>query len=118
AFYRWTGGTLILLVLAREYLRKDWPVIKRHIPMLTLLAALGISGFNTLAYIGLHATTAVNGLLMQSAVPMVTLSFSFLLLGQRVSIAQSVGVLISLAGVDTIATRGQLQELIALELNI
>jgi len=117
AFWRWAGGTLILLVLARGHLRADLPAIKRHLPMLLLLSLLGIAGFNTLVYIGLHGTTAVNALLMQSAIPMVTLLFSFLLLGQRTSLPQIAGVAVSLAGVATIATRGRPQDILALALN-
>ncbi len=117
AFWRWAGGTLILLAIARGPLRNDLPAVKRHVPMLLLFALLGIAGFNTLVYIGLRDTTAVNALLMQSAIPMVTLLFSFLLLGQRASLPQIAGVAISLGGVATIATRGRPQDLLALALH-
>ncbi|AZG09308.1 DMT family transporter [Pigmentiphaga sp. H8] len=117
AFWRWAGGTLILLVLARRHWRADLPVIRRHLPILLLLSLLGIAGFNTLVYIGLRETSAVNALLMQSAIPMVTLLFSFMLLGQRASLAQIAGVAISLAGIAAIATRGRPQDLLAFALN-
>jgi len=117
AFWRWTGGTLILLALFRQHLRADLPAIWRHLPFLLLLSLLGIAAFNTLVYIGLQETTAVNALLMQSAVPMVTLLLSFLLLGQRTSLLQIAGVATSLAGVAAIATRGRPQDLLALALN-
>jgi len=117
AFWRWAGGTLILLVLARRQWRADLPAIKRNLPLLFLISLLGIAGFNTLIYIGLRETTAVNALLMQSAIPMVTLLFSFLLLGQRATAAQLAGVAIALAGIAAIATRGRPQDLLALSLN-
>jgi len=117
AFWRWAGGTAILFVLFRHHVRADLPVIKRHLPLLLLLALLGIAGFNTLVYIGLQDTAAVNALLMQSAVPMVTLLLSFLLLGQKTTLLQIAGVVASLAGVATIATRGQPQDVMALALN-
>lgn len=117
AFWRWAGGTLILLVLARRQWRADLPAIKRNLPLLFLPSLLGIAGFNTLIYIGLQETTAVNALLMQSAIPMVTLLFSFLLLGQRITAPQIAGVAISLTGIAAIASRGRFQDLLALALN-
>ncbi len=117
AFWRWVFSSLILLAFARRHLQSDWPTIRRQLPILIALAALGITGFNTLIYIGLRSTTAVNALLMQSAIPMATLIFSFFLLGERSRFRQIAGVLVSLTGIATIATQGSPQDVLHLSLN-
>src|SRR3546814_5449634 len=74
--------------------------------MVVLLSAVGIAAFNTLVYIGLGATTAINAFLLQSALPVVIILFSYLLFGERTGVAALAGVAVSLAGVATILTEG------------
>jgi hypothetical protein len=66
AFIRWGGAFLLLLPFAARHLARDWPVIRKHAGLMTLLALTGISAYNTMAYYGLQYTTAINGLLLQS----------------------------------------------------
>jgi drug/metabolite transporter (DMT)-like permease len=117
AFWRWAGGSLLALMIARPHLRRDWPVLKRHWPILLLLAAFGISTYNTMVYTGLATTTAINASLMQSAMPMLIMASAFLLFGERVGIRQITGLAVSLVGVAVIATRGAPTELLSLSLN-
>ncbi len=56
-------------------------------------------------------------LLLQSATPLVILIWAFVLFGQRPSLGQGAGVLLSLAGVATIASRGSVSVLAGLSLN-
>ena len=79
AFWRWTIGLVFILALGHRQLRADLPVLLRAWPVVILLSGLGIAVFNTLVYFGLQSTTAVNGLLLQSAMPLIILLFSFLL---------------------------------------
>ncbi|MBP7960540.1 MAG: DMT family transporter [Caldilineaceae bacterium] len=117
AFWRWTGGSLIIIGFAWPHLRRDWPVIRRAWKLITLLAILGITLFNTLVYTGLHATTAINALLLQSTMPVVIVLMSFLLFRERVTPAQVGGIVLSLAGVLTIIAKGSLTLLLSLSLN-
>src|SRR4051812_27214140 len=70
SFWRWLIALLLVLGLARPHLRRDWPILVRQWPMMLALSALGISAFNTFVYLGLRTTTAINALLLQSALPM------------------------------------------------
>lgn len=117
AFWRWTGGSLIIIGFAWPHLRRDWPAIRRAWKLITLLAILGITVFNTLVYTGLHATTAINALLLQSTMPVVIVLMSFLLFRERVTPAQIGGIVLSLAGVLTIIAKGSLDLLLSLSLN-
>src|SRR5277367_5281607 len=64
AFIRWGGAFAILLPFAAAHLARDWPTIRKHVGVLTVLAFTGFSVYNTLAYYGLQYTTAINGLLL------------------------------------------------------
>ncbi len=107
AFCRWFGGFLVVIGAAWPHLRRDWPLLLRHWPMLLLLSATGIAAFNTLVYIGLGSTTALNGLLMQSTMPVVILLCSLLLFGERPRGRQLLGIALSLLGVVIIVTQGR-----------
>jgi drug/metabolite transporter (DMT)-like permease len=109
AYWRWTGAFLVAVGFAWPYLRQDAPVLLRHWRMMLLLSATGIATYNTMSYIGLASTTALNVLLLQSAGPLIIIVWAFALFGERPSLWQTAGVLLSLIGVATIAAQGRLQ---------
>jgi len=117
AFCRWFGGFVVVIGLAWPHLKRDWPQLWRHWPLLLLLSATGIAAFNTLVYVGLGSTTALNGLLEQSTMPVVILLCSLLLFGERPSPRQIAGIAVSLAGVVIIITQGEVRALGSLALN-
>jgi drug/metabolite transporter (DMT)-like permease len=117
AYWRWTGAFLIAFGFAWPYLKRDAPILLRHWRMMLLLSATGIATYNTMSYIGLTGTTALNVLLLQSAGPLIIILWTFVLFGERPSLRQSAGVLLSLAGVATIAAQGSLENLLSLALN-
>ena len=117
AQFRWTGAAVIVAVIGGRHLRKDWPVVRRHLGILLILSLTGITCYNTMAYYGLNFTTAINALLMQSSGPLLVALWSLVLFRDRLSRAQLIGILISLAGVVVIVTRGHLETLLDLSLN-
>lgn len=118
AFWRWTIGLVFILALGHRQLRADLPVLLRAWPVVILLSGLGIAVFNTLVYFGLQSTTAVNGLLLQSAMPLIILLFSFLLFREAPRLNQVIGVIISIIGVLAIACQGDVAVLLSLAVNI
>ena len=114
---RWAGAFFILLPFAARHLARDWPLIRRHAGLLALLALTGFSAYNTMAYYGLHFTTAINGLLLQSVAPLFVALWSFVLFRDRLSLRQGAGILLSLAGVIVIVCRGSLEILLAIAFN-
>jgi drug/metabolite transporter (DMT)-like permease len=118
AFGRWFGGFLVVMIVARRHLLRDLPVLAAAWPRILLLSAVGIAAFNTFVYLGLRSTTAINALLEQSVMPVVILLYSYLLFRERVSAAQLLGVLISLAGVVVIVTRGDPLAVLHIPLNV
>jgi drug/metabolite transporter (DMT)-like permease len=117
AWFRWTGAFCVAMTFALPLLRRDLPTLLRHWRIMLLLSAVGIASYNTMCYIGLNTTTALNVLLLQSAMPLVIIVWAFVLFRDRPSLRQSAGVAVSLAGVAAIAARGSLDVLMHLQIN-
>ena len=114
---RWAGALLIVAPLAWPHLRRDAPALRRRWWVVVALGFLGVAAYNNLVYRGLHTTTAVNALLLQSATPLVVLAFEFAMFRQVPALLQVAAILISVAGVLVIAAEGSLQVLRHLTFN-
>jgi len=114
---RWIGTFLILLPFAWPHLKRDWPVLRAHLPLLVLLSAIGFAFNNAISYWAMQYTQALNALLIQSSGPLFVALWSLLLFGVRLTGAQLAGITISLAGVLTIILRGDFSALAAIQLN-
>ena len=117
AYWRWTGAFIVAIGFAWPYLKKDLPTLLRHWRMMLLLSATGIATYNTLSYLGLSATSALNVLLLQSAGPLIIIVWAFALFRERPTPWQAAGVAVSLLGVAVISAHGSLETLLALRLN-
>lgn len=116
-FYRWLFAIVILAPFAWRHVRRDWPVIRRNRRVLLLLGLVGVGLHNALAYLGLNYTTAINGVMLNSFIPIMIIALSWIFLRQRLSAPQLLGVAISLAGVGAILSRGSIATLATLEVN-
>ncbi|MEN2388544.1 DMT family transporter [Comamonas sp. A7-5] len=74
----------------------------------------GMVLFNVLVYFGLRSTEANNAVLFNSAIPLLIGALSLILLRERLTMKQAVGLAISTAGILTIVGRGDLQSLLHL----
>ena len=114
---RWFGVFLILLPFAWPHLKRDWPALRAHLPMLLLLSAIGFAYNNAISYWAMQYTQALNALLIQSSGPLFVAMWSLILFGVRLTGAQLAGIAISLAGVLTIILRGDFSALASISFN-
>ena len=114
---RWLGTFLILAPFAWPHLKRDWPVLQAHLPMMVLLSAIGFAFNNAISYWALQYTQALNALLIQSSGPLFVALWSLILFGVRLTGAQLAGIAISLSGVLTILLRGDLSALAGIQFN-
>lgn len=114
---RWVVALMILVPLGRRQLRADWPVIRRHLPLLLFLGFLGMSVFNNMLYLALTRTSAIHAALLQAATPLVIFVASFVIFRLRTSIPQIGGFTLSFIGVAVIASHGDLSRLLGFEIN-
>ena len=116
-FYRWLFAIIILAPFALPRLRDDLPIVRRHWRALLGLGVIGIGTHNALAYLGLRSTTAMNGVILNSFIPVMIVTLSWVLLRERLASLQVAGIGVSLAGVLTILSRGSLEALAGFRLN-
>ena len=113
---RWLGAFLMLWPFARPHWSRDWPALRAQWPLMVVLSATGFAINNALSYWALQYTQALNALLIQSSGPLFVALWS-LLFGMRLTFAQFAGIAISLCGVLTIISRGDLAALGGISLN-
>ena len=117
AFWRWFIAWLVVLPFVCKPMLQQHRLIIRHGLALTLFGMCGVAGFSTLVYIGLTSTTATNGVLLNTASPVIIVLISRFFLKQHMSGRQGIGVAVAFLGVIVIITRGDLTLLLALKLH-
>ena len=116
-FFRWFFAVLILAPFALPHVRRDLPQLRRHWKTMAALGAIGVGTHNALAYLGLNYTTATNGVILNSFIPVMIVAIAWIFLGERLAPLQMVGVAVSLGGVLAILSQGSLAVLAAFRLN-
>src|SRR5438105_3696884 len=114
---RWFGVFLILLPFAWPHLKRDWPNLRKSLPLMLFLSLVGFAFNNAISYWAMQYTQALNALLIQSSGPLFVALWSLILFGVRLTGAQLAGIAISLIGVLTIILRGDFVALAGISFN-
>lgn len=105
-FWRWAGSLLLILPVAWKPLRGQWPLLLRHWKWVLPMAAIASAIFQSMVYLGLQSTTALNGALIIALVPVLVVAIAAAILGDRIGARQAFGILVSLAGAVIVIVRG------------
>ena len=116
-FWRWALALCVLLPLAWPRLAVQWPLLRRHWRFIVGMSALSTTAFQSMVYLGLQSTEALNGALINATVPVFIAGTAWLLYRQPTSARQFAGIAVSLLGVAVIVSRGDLARLAALRFN-
>ena len=114
---RWIGVAILLLLFARKKIRDEGDTLKRHWRYFAAMGALGFAVFNALYYVAAHSTTAINLGILQGSIPVFVMIGAFLVFRTPTTLLQSVGVVVTMAGVVVVTTKGQLASLSELAIN-
>jgi drug/metabolite transporter (DMT)-like permease len=114
---RWLVACSVLLVIARHAMQADWPVLKKHLPFLFFMGALGYTGFNLLFYVSGHYTTAINIAILQGTMPVLIIVAGLLVFGEKPTGLQWAGTLVTILGVVAVASGGEISRLLSLRFN-
>lgn len=115
--WRWIFAFSIIFVISIPQLKADWPVVRKNLPLLFALGAIGYTLFNVLLYSAVHYTTAINVTIEQAGIPFLIFLANLILFRIRISIAQVLGFTLTLFGVALTASHGDLKSLLSLEVN-
>jgi drug/metabolite transporter (DMT)-like permease len=116
-FIRWLVAVAAMMPFAWPQIRRHWPVIRRNWKTLVWLGFWGTGLHNVFAYLGLQYTTATNGVILNSSIPVMIIVLGWFFYRETITRMQALGVVISLAGIMTIIARGDLETLARLSLN-
>lgn len=115
-FYRWLIAAVMIAPFAYKRFRAEWPVIKRSWHYLFWISLTGISLFNTFVYVGAHYTTAINlALIGTTSSPIMSVLFARIFLRERIGLLKLIGMLLCVAGVLYLLSKGDFQNLLSLE---
>lgn len=106
SFARVFIALLLMLPLGWYQARRSWPLFRVYWRPLLGLALTGVAFFNALIYAALQYTSSTNVAVLESSIPVVTIVFSFLLLGERMRGVQWFGVALSMVGAVSVITLG------------
>jgi drug/metabolite transporter (DMT)-like permease len=115
-FCRWAVAGLVLAPFALPQLPRYAPVIRRNLRGLLLLSFTGVALFQSLVYLGLRTTTAVNGVLINASLPLFMILCSWAIEREHATRRQVAGMAVSIAGIVVIVSHGAPSDLLRLQL--
>lgn len=117
-FWRWALAAAILLPVGWHRLPADWRAVRAHLPLVAAMGLLSAAMFQSMTYIGLHTTEAINALLVSATMPVFVVIIAWIVLRERLTLRQAIGIGISFCGVAYIIARGDPARLLDLHLNV
>lgn len=105
-FWRWAGAFAVLLPFTWSRTIRQWPLVRRHWPLLALMSVPSITIFNAFIYRALQSATTTNTVLLNAMVPIFIALAAWLFFRVRMARRQVIGVLISMGGLVFLITRG------------
>ncbi|CDZ49037.1 DMT family transporter [Neorhizobium galegae] len=116
-FWRWFFAVAIIFAISVPQFIKDWPVVRKNLPILLFLGVVGYVVFNAALYTAVNYTTAINVTVEQAVIPMLIFVINFALFRVKVSWAQILGFTLTLLGGIITAIHGELSALVTLTVN-
>jgi drug/metabolite transporter (DMT)-like permease len=116
-FIRWSVAVAAMMPFAWPHIRRHWPLIRRHWRTVAGIGFWGTGLHNAFAYVGLHYTTATNGVILNSSIPVMIIVTGWLVYRDTITGLQALGVAVSLAGVLAVLTGGDPSVLATFTLN-
>lgn len=116
-FIRWVIAVAAMMPFAWPLIRAHWPVVVAHWKSIAWIGFWGTGLHNAFAYVGLQYTTATNGVILNSAIPVLIILTGWIVYRDTITRGQAVGVAVSLAGVMAVLTGGDPAVLARLSLN-
>ena len=114
---RWISVWLILMPFTYNEIKNNLPSIKKNWFVISIMGVITISTFNSVVYFALNYTQVINAVLMLAAIPAATIVLSSLMKIEKTNIFQLFGLLLSIIGIGSIISNGDVNRIISLSFN-
>ena len=115
--FRWISVWFILIPFTYREIFENLPYIKKNWFVISFMGVITISTFNSVVYFALNYTQVINAVLMLSAIPAATIVLSSLMKIEETNIFQLLGLGLSIIGIGSIISNGDIQKIISLDFN-
>ena len=115
--FRWISVWLILMPFTYKEIYNNLPIIKKNWLVISFMGVITISTFNSVVYFALNYTQVINAVLVLAAIPAATIFFSSLMNIEKTNIFQLFGLFLSIIGIGSIISSGDIQKIISLNFN-
>ncbi len=110
AFYRWLTATIIIIPFAWKKIQPEKNLLRNNWKYLAWTSFTGIALFNTFVYVAGHYTTAINmALIGTTSSPIFATIMAVLFLKERMNGFQITGVILCMAGILLLLSKGSWQ---------
>ena len=115
--FRWISVWIILMPFTYREIYKNLSYIKKNILIIGFMGVITISTFNSVVYVALNYTQVINAVLVLAAIPAATIVLSSLMKIEKTNFFQIFGLLLSIIGIGSIISSGNIQKIISLSFN-
>ena len=115
--FRWISVWLILIPFPFKEIYKNLAYIKKNLLAIAFMGVITISTFNSVVYFALNYTQVINAVLVLAIIPAVTIVLSALMKVEKSNIFQIFGLILSIIGVGSIISNGDIQRVVSLSFN-
>lgn len=118
SYVRWFLSVLIFLPFCWREVKENAATIKANWFPLMFLGAIGYIGFTDFQYLSVKYTTAINANIINASTPVFTALGAYFIYKNRLRGSQVLGIILSFFGVAWLITRGNLEYLLDMSINI
>ena len=115
--FRWISVWIILIPFTYKEIYSNLDYIKKNFLVIGFMGVITISTFNSVVYFALNYTQVINAVLVLAVIPAVTIVLSSLMKIEKTNFFQIFGLILSIIGVGSIISNGDIQRIISLSFN-
>jgi len=115
--FRWISVWIILIPFTFKEIFINLPSIKKNWLVISFMGIITISTFNSVVYFALNYTQVINAVLVLAAIPAATIVLSSLMNIEKTNFFQIFGLFLSIIGIGSIISNGDIQKIISLNFN-
>ena len=114
---RWLSVWIILMPFTYKEIYNNLTDIKKNWLVISFMGIITISTFNSVVYYALNHTQIINAVLVLASIPAATIILSSLMKIEKTNIFQLFGLFLSIVGIGSIISNGDIQKIISLNFN-